>query len=554
MIQINQMKLPVSHTDEDLKRKIDSMLKLHQYQKTDSKVDYSYEIIKKSIDARKKPDIYYIYSVLIVLKTGNEEKIVKSVNNNNIMLTKKRKYDFFDEMQHKTFAFSSKRPVVVGSGPAGLFCAYLLAEAGLKPIVAEQGESVELRKRSVEQFWNKSAPLNPNSNVQFGEGGAGTFSDGKLNTLIKDPCGRNRFVLETFVRFGAKKEILFENKPHLGTDELMHIVKNMREHIINAGGEFRFSTKLTGFTMENQCIKGVCLTSAGNDEQLLTDCVVLAIGHSARDTFRMLQDYEIEMTAKSFAVGLRIEHPQTQINENQYGTAQPDMHRLPPADYKLTYQASNGRSVYSFCMCPGGYVVNASSEHHRLAVNGMSYSRRDGTNANSALIVSVTPKDYESNDPLAGIEFQRRLEEKAYLLGLGAVPIQLYEDYKMGVTGKAVIKAEATHLDGVSPCIKGEYRFAPLHELLPQELNEALVEGIEHFGNIIHRFNRADAILSGVESRTSSPVRIIRDESGQSNIKGLYPCGEGAGYAGGITSAAMDGLKIAEFILNDLQT
>lgn len=563
MIQINQIKLPISHTEEDLRNKIGSLLKLHKHQESMGEITFTYEIIKKSIDARKKPDIYFIYSVLVMLKNGNESKIVKLVNSNSIMLTKAKEYEFFETI--KTIKSENcPRPVIVGSGPAGLFCAYLLAEAGMKPIVIEQGECVEKRKESVTKFWDDKSALNPNSNVQFGEGGAGTFSDGKLNTLVKDACGRNKFVLETFVKFGAKQEILFENKPHLGTDELVHIVRNMREYIIEMGGEFLFSTKMTGILTEVGAVTGVRLLDLSKEENIskkqaeytrMTNCVILAIGHSARDTFYMLRDEKVEMQAKSFAVGLRIEHPQVQINQNQYGIEQPEINpktcKLPPAEYKLTNQAENGRGVYSFCMCPGGYVVNASSEEKRLAINGMSYSKRDGQNANSALIVSITPDDFGNDDALAGIEFQRRLEEKAYQLGSGSVPIQLYGDFKKSVAGNST----TSELFGeVKPCIKGAYQFAPLHELLPQELNEALVESIEHFGHSIHNFNRPDAVLSGVESRTSSPVRIVRDESGQSNIRGLYPAGEGAGYAGGITSAAMDGMKIAEKILGYLQT
>ena len=374
--------------------------------------------------------------------------------------------------------------------------------------------------------------------MQFGEGGAGTFSDGKLNTLVKDPVGRNQFVLETFVRFGAKDSIVYEQKPHLGTDELTGIVKNMRESITHLGGEFYFERKATGLLLHKDAVTGV-ETEQGT---ILSRYVVLAIGHSARDTFYMLKNNHVEMEAKSFAVGLRIEHQQAQIDECQYGLQKDQV--LPAADYKLTNQASNGRSVYSFCMCPGGYVVNASSERGRLAVNGMSYSRRDGENANSALIVSVTPNDYGSDDALAGIEFQRKLEERAYKIGKGKVPVQYYGDFKIGTISNLTKGA-------FMPSTKGAYHSANLRELFPEQINEALVESIEKFGHTMLGYNRIDAILSGVESRTSSPVRIKRDSSGQSNIKGLYPCGEGAGYAGGITSAAMDGMKTAEHLLEE---
>jgi len=565
MIRINQIKLPISHSEEDLVLKIENLLKLSKI-KEDRKAIFSYEIIRKSIDARKKPDIYFIYSVLVNLKNVDEEKVVRFVYNNNIMLTNEAEYAFFSKLKHSKPCDPetvSKPPVIIGSGPAGLFCAYLLAEAGYHPIVVEQGERVEQRKESVEAFWSGQKKLNPDSNVQFGEGGAGTFSDGKLNTLVKDSLGRNKFVLETFVRFGAKKSILFDSKPHLGTDELIHIVKNMREYICKKGGLFLFSTKMTGLLIEDERIRGITINQ--QPDVILTDMLVLAIGHSARGTFDMLLTNTIKMEAKSFAVGIRMEHLQSQINECQYGmTVAKEMeqaindgtdHTLPAADYKLTYQASNGRSVYSFCMCPGGYVVNASSEEGRLAINGMSYSKRNGINANSALIVSVTPDDFENYDPLSGVEFQRRLEEKAYQIGNGSIPIQLYSDYKKSCSSfyenrkeKQGNKQESAGRE-VSPCMKGSFQYSDIKEIFPKDINEALIEAIEKFGCTVRGFNRPDAIISGVESRTSSPVRIVRDDSGQSNIKGIYPCGEGAGYAGGISSAAMDGLRVAEWMI-----
>ncbi|MDO5572377.1 MAG: FAD-dependent oxidoreductase [bacterium] len=539
MIRINQLKLPIGHSEEDLRQKIQKTLQIRRFLKAPFSDQYTYKIVRRSIDARKKPDLFYVYSVDVLFsgfhtqeEKAVELKMLQMLKNNNIMLTDVKKYTLPSK------ASCTDRPIIIGSGPAGLFCAYLLACAGCRPIVLERGESVENRKRTVESFWSGTATLNPESNVQFGEGGAGTFSDGKLNTLVKDPAGRNQFVLETFVRFGAKNSIVYEQKPHLGTDELTGIVKNMRESIISLGGEFYFERKATGLLIQNNAVTGV-ETEQG---AMMSGHVVLAIGHSARDTFYMLKNSHVEMEAKSFAVGLRIEHPQAQINECQYGLQKTQT--LPAADYKLTNQASNGRSVYSFCMCPGGYVVNASSERNRLAVNGMSYSDRDGANANSAMIVSVTPDDYGSDDALAGIEFQRRLEEKAYEIGKGNVPVQYYGDFKTGTISDLTKGTFA-------PSIKGAFHSANLRELLPEQMNEALVESIEKFGYTMLGYNRPDAILSGVESRTSSPVRIKRDNSGQSNIKGLYPCGEGAGYAGGITSAAMDGMKTAEYLLEE---
>lgn len=430
------------------------------------------------------------------------------------------------------------RPVIVGSGPAGLFCAYYLIQAGLKPIVLERGDDVEHRLARVEDFWN-GGTLDPESNVQFGEGGAGTFSDGKLNTLVKDPAGRNREVLDIFVRAGAPDEIRYVQKPHLGTDLLITIVKNLRSMIESSGGEVRFRSKVTDLDIRNGRITGI---TVNGEEKIETDTVVLAIGHSARDTFFLLKEKGLSMEAKSFAVGLRAEHPQQLINQYQYGLKEHD--RLGAANYKLTHKGKNGRGVYSFCMCPGGYVVNASSEEKRLAVNGMSYQDRGSQNANSALIVTVTAEDFPGKDVLAGLEFQRKLEEKAYELGKGSIPVQLFGDFKNN--------QKSTAFKEILPCMKGSSSFANLRELLPEVLNETLIEGITAFGKIIPGFSRDDMVLSGVESRTSSPVRINRDAGFQCEIRGIYPCGEGAGFAGGITSAAMDGLKTGEAIVKNL--
>ena len=405
-------------------------------------------------------------------------------------------------------------------------------------MIIERGEDVENRLKTVEKFW-ETGELKKESNVQFGEGGAGTFSDGKLNTLVKDTKGRNQKVLKIFVKFGAPEEILYQQKPHLGTDMLIGIVKNMRNYIKNAGGEFCFSSKMTDIQIENGKVSAI---TVNDTEKVKTDCLVLAIGHSARDTFTLLKDKNLPMEAKAFAVGLRAEHPQTLINLYQYG--QESSPYLGAASYKLTHKCKNNRGVYSFCMCPGGFVVNASSEEKRLAVNGMSYQNRGSANANSALIVTVTPEDFPGTDVLRGMDFQRRLEEKAYALGKGSIPLQLYGDFTENKTSEA--------FGSVLPCMKGKYTFANLRELLPEELNAALIEGIEAFEKIIPGFSRKDAVLSGIESRTSSPIRILRNEAFESAICGIYPCGEGAGYAGGITSAAMDGLKVGEAIMKKI--
>ena len=348
---------------------------------------------------------------------------------------------------------------------------------------------------------------------------------------------RNRLVLETLVEFGAKESILYDNKPHIGTDKLAEIVVKMRNAIISLGGEVRFNSKLTNISVENGYLKGI---EVNNNEIIDTENLVLAIGHSARDTFKMLYDNKVNMEAKSFAVGVRIEHPQIIIDENMYGSDHNAFENIEAADYKVTYTASNERGVYSFCMCPGGYVVNASSENGRIAVNGMSYSKRDGVNANSAIIVSVNPSDFGSTSPLGAVEFQRNLEEKAYIEGKGNIPIQLFGDFCENRISK--------ELKSIKPQIKGKYEFGNIRNILPNEVCDSLEEGIKYFGNKIKGFDSPDAVLSAVESRTSSPVRISRDEEFYANIKGIYPCGEGAGYAGGITSAAMDGIRVFEAI------
>lgn len=527
MVKIQQIKLPVSCTKEDLENKIKKLLKIS----SDDLI--SWNIRRQSLDARRKPDLFFVYTVEVAVK--REKQVLKKVNNKNIMSTTPVNFSYLKADKNITL---KKRPVIVGSGPAGLFCAYYLVKAGLKPLIIERGEDVENRLKTVEKFW-ETGTLNTESNVQFGEGGAGTFSDGKLNTLVKDTKGRNQEVLKIFVEFGAPEEILYQQKPHLGTDLLIGIVKNMRNYIKSAGGEFSFSSKMTDIQIENGIIKSITINDVENVE---TDCLVLAIGHSARDTFMLLKNKNLPMEAKAFAVGLRIEHLQTLINLYQYG--QENSSYLSAASYKLTHKCQNKRGVYSFCMCPGGFVVNASSEEKRLAVNGMSYHDRDSDNANSALIVTVVPEDFPGTDVLRGMEFQRNLEEKAYKLGKGNIPIQLYGDFVQNKTSVSLGK--------VNPSMKGNYSFANLRELLPEELNTSLIEGIEAFEKIIPGFSGEDSVLSGIESRTSSPVRIVRNELFESEICGIYPCGEGAGYAGGITSAAMDGLKVGEAIMKKI--
>lgn len=520
MIRIRQIKITKDKNNmEHLKKKIASILNI--------KVDdiLKIDIKKNSVDSRKK-DICIVYEVDVLL--SNEEEILNKKGSKDIFKTPIEEYSYKPSGKLNL----KYRPIVVGSGPCGLFCAYMLSLYHYNPIVIERGEEVDNRLKSVEDFW-KTGILNTNSNVQFGEGGAGTFSDGKLNTLVKDNLYRGKKAFEIFIEAGADKNIMYTNKPHLGTDKLCEIVKNIRKKIINNGGTFRFNTCLTNIKTNNNKLESIILN---NNEEIKCDTLVLAIGHSARDTFKMLYDNKIIMEPKPFAIGVRISHLQEMINKAQY---KDDYKDLPSASYKLTHTCSNKRGVYTFCMCPGGYVVNSSSEKERLAINGMSYSKRDSLNANSAVIVTIDSNDFGTN-PLDGIEYQRRLEEKAYQLGKGKIPVQLFGDY---LNNKA-----STNFGTVSPMFKGDYTFANLNEIFPDYINNSLKEGIKAFDNKIKGFASNDALLAAIESRTSSPVRIVRNDEGISSIEGIYPAGEGAGYAGGITSAAMDGIRVFEHI------
>lgn len=531
MIRINQIKVPLEHTLADVIHKAAAILRIAPEN------ILSWQIRKKSIDARKKPDIMIIYTLDI--SVASQENILKRCRNKQVQAVTEVKYKFPSNGEQRL----DSRPVIIGTGPAGLFCGYLLAKHGYRPLLLERGNCVEQRIEDVEKFW-RDGELNCASNVQFGEGGAGTFSDGKLNTLVKDKCGRNREILRIFVEAGAPEHILYEAKPHIGTDILIGVVRNLRNRIQEWGGEVRFGAHVTELICHDNKVAGVVINAG---EELRSEAVVLAIGHSARDTFEMLYQKKIPMKPKSFAVGLRMEHPRRMIDRIQYGCEEHPL--LPAASYKVTAQTSSGRGVYSFCMCPGGYVVNASSEPGRLAINGMSYSGRNGENSNSAMIVTVTPEDYEDPSPLGGIAFQRRLEERAYCIGKGAVPVETYGEFKEAVTGEKTQKSEIVqNYPDFVPKIRGKYCMAEVHAILPSRLNKALIEGIDLIGQSMQGFADSGAYVSGIESRTSSPVRIVRDETGQSAVRGLYPCGEGAGYAGGITSAAMDGMVIAEKI------
>lgn len=553
MIRISQLKLKVGHTREELFEEI-----IHQ---AHGKRPVSWRIVRKSVDARKKPQLFYVYT--IDAEFENEKKLL-SAKKSKWTRSTVVKYRFPYNKKDGSGASSTEvstidRAVIVGMGPAGLFAALVLARAGFAPIVFERGDCVEKRSEIVEHFF-ESGELDEESNVQFGEGGAGTFSDGKLNTLVKDKFGRNHFVLKEFVKHGAPEEILYEAKPHIGTDILKDVVASIRKEIESLGGEVHFRTKVCdilcekisgsvaereraeaekNLLMQDKQLTGLILEKEGVQAEYPCRNVIFAIGHSARDTFLMLQNRNIAMEQKSFSVGARIEHSQEMINKSQYGKV---YKKLPAADYKMAVHLESGRGVYTFCMCPGGRVVASASEDGGVVTNGMSYFARDGKNANSALLVNVTPSDFKTDDPLAGMYFQREIEQRAFEVGGKNynAPCQRVGDF---------LGAESNSEYTVEPTYKPNVTWVNLDEVFPKFITDSMREGIVLMDNKLHGFADIGAVITGPETRSSSPVRIIRDKKTmQSNIKGLYPCGEGAGYAGGIMSAAVDGIKVAEMV------
>lgn len=522
MIRLRDISLPPEHNPHQLQYEAARMLRVS------NSAIRKLQIVRRSVDARKKPDIRVIYTVDVTVE-GSEAKILKKAGCKRAAVAPVAFY-----RPPKAKPEPEVRPVVVGFGPGGMFAALILAMAGQKPLVLERGEDAQTRQERVEAFFNGGA-LNTRSNVQFGEGGAGTFSDGKLNTGVNNP--RIAWILEQMVKAGAREAILYDAKPHVGTDDLLTVVRNIRQRIIAYGGEVRFNTQVTGLKVENGSLVGL-MTDSG--EEIPCKQAVLAIGHSARDTFQMLEASGVPMEPKPFSMGVRIEHKQSAVNEAQYGRNDPV---LPPADYKLVKHLED-KTVYTFCMCPGGYVVAAASEEGRVVTNGMSYADRDGENANAALLVTVNPADFPYPGNLGGMYWQREIEEKAYQAsGSYCAPAQKVGDF--------LAHRPSTEAGTVKPTYRPGVHWCDIHSVLPEKITSALEEAIPALDGNLKGFANLDAVMTAPETRSSSPVRILRDEMRQSAIRGLYPTGEGAGYAGGIMSAAIDGMMTAEAILSE---
>ena len=523
MIRVTDIKVNIDSSIEDLKNKIKKNYKIKEIIKL--------EIVKKAIDARDNNNILFVYTVDIEINNEYNYLIDNEYKNISRVVISEDKIK-------KVSKEPNKRPIIVGSGPAGLFCALTLVESGIKPIIIERGRKVEQRIEDIEKF-KKTRKLNVNSNIQFGEGGAGTFSDGKLTTGIKDK--RISKVMTEFIKFGANEEIKYWYKPHIGTDVLIEVVRNIREYLIDKGTIIRFDTKLTDILIEKKKVVGIEVNS---NEIIDTDELILAIGNSARDTFELLHDLKVKLEQKNFAVGLRIEHLQETFNKNQYGKYY-NHKNLTSVDYKLVHHSENGRTAYSFCVCPGGYVMAATSEEGVVVTNGMSEYKRDNKNINGALLVNVNEKDFKSKHPLAGMYFQRELEKSAFILGGSNynAPIQRVEDFINNKKTEKIGSIIPSYLPNTTMC--------NFNSILPSFILETLKEAIEVFGKRIKGFDNKDAILTGIETRSSSPIRIVRNDNLESiNIKGLYPIGEGSGYAGGITSSAVDGIKVAKIIID----
>lgn len=529
MIRINEIKLSLEEDESLLKDKAAKILKINQ------KYINTLTIYKKSIDARKKENIHFTYAVDLTIGL-DEEQIVSKCKSNKVQLTKPYIYEIPENKRSSKY-----RPIIAGFGPAGMLAGLILAEAGLKPIILERGKDIDARQKDVNEFWTKRR-LDEESNVQFGEGGAGTFSDGKLTTGIKSPFIRK--VLDELYEAGAPEEILYSSKPHIGTDRLAVVVKNIRKKIEKLGGEVWLETKLEKLIVYNGFVQGIQYTKNGKASDMEADSVIMAIGHSARDTVEMLYNLGAEIIQKPFSVGARIEHPQSLINKAQYGKFA-GHEKLGAADYKLSCHGLHERGAYTFCMCPGGTVVAAASEKEGVIVNGMSSLARDGENANSALLVGIEPCDFPSEHPLAGIYYQREIEHTAYLLAGGdyRAPAQLVGDFLAG--------KESKELGSVNPTCPTGVTLTNLDKCLPQKVSATMKSAIVEMDKKLNGFNMYDAVLTAPETRSSSSVRILRDEFCQCNISGVYPCGEGAGYAGGIVSAAVDGIKCAHAVLSD---
>ena len=523
MILVRNLRLDIGHDVSELRKKAAKQLGVPE------RAIKSFELVKRSLDARKKNDIHWLCSAAVTL--SDEKRLLSRNKSRNIAEYERFEYDI-------PRLTSSVRPVIAGFGPGGMFAAYVLSLAGLRPIVIERGADAETRKAKVEAF-RSGGELDPECNVQFGEGGAGTFSDGKLNTGIRDK--RISWMLRRFYEHGAPESILYDAKPHIGTDILINVVQSIRREIIALGGEVRFNSKLTGLITENNTLRGIKVEGPDGEYELECQSLILAIGHSARDTFEMLNDAGVPMEPKPFSMGVRIEHRQESINRAQYGAQS----GLPPADYSLNVHLPDGTSAYTFCMCPGGEVIAAASERGEVCTNGMSSSRRDGENANSALLVTLHTEDFPYDGALGGMYWQRDIERAAFnISGSYRAPAQLAGDF--------LAHRKSSGAGGVTPSYRPGVHWCDLHDVLPERITQVLENALPELGKKLSGFDAPDAVLTAPETRSSSPVRILRDDDRRSQIRGIYPCGEGAGYAGGITSAAVDGMKCAESLMENL--